>query len=177
MRSDTEELPVLDRGILSPQAKDHCRYCRVMLWILILVIVGIACISAAGCAPTVPQPPTGTPPPSPKPVDPLNAYLLYGVLVGILGIAASVAMLVWLPFKKTAFAFLAGSAALIGTCLTLRSILPYIGWITLAGAVVGGLVLLYHSRRLLVAARESWKHVPDDAPVVASVETFMNKIG
>lgn len=177
MRSDTEELPILDRGILTPQAGDQCRYCRILLWLLILVIVGLACLSAAGCA-TLPQPPVDAPPRvCPKQADPLPAFLVYGVLVGILGIAASVAMFVWLPFKKTALAFGAGSAALIGTCLTLRSILPYVGWITLAGAVIGGLVLLYHSRRLLVAARESWKHVPDDAPVVASVETFMNKIG
>lgn len=177
MRTDTEELPVLDRGILTPQAKDQCRYCRILLWLLIIVIVGLACLSVAGCAPTLPQPPPGQPAPVPKPVDPLMAYLVYGVLVGVLGVAASVAMLVWLPFKKTAMAFGAGSIALIVTCLTLRSVLPYIEWITLAGVAIGGLVLLYHGRRLLVAARESWKHVPDDAPVLPAVETFMNKIG
>lgn len=173
MTSDeTDELPALKRGILKSTGVRSSL--NVLLWILAAAIVGLCLFSAAGCAPRV----AFWTPPAPQAMepDPLKAYLVYGVLFGILGIGVGVAMFVWLPFKKTAVAIAAGSGAIIAVCLMLRSVLPYIGWIMLAATAIGAAAVLWHNRRLLVAARESWDHVPDDAKLSDGVEKLMNRI-
>ncbi len=176
VRTDTEDLPVLDRGILRESPSAKCAACRILLWVMIFTVIAVAILSSYGCAPRAAPSMPATPPPCNE-VDPLKAWLVYGVLVGIVGVGAGVAMFIWLPFKKTAIAIVGGAGAIIGTSLLVRSILPYMEWIVLGSATVAIGALLWHNRRLFVASREMWKHVPDDAPVLASVEKLMNKIG
>lgn len=142
--------------------------------VVILIFAGLLLLP--GCGDFRHAPMTTYVHPMPAP-DPLTGYLVYGVLAGILGVGVGVAMFVWLPFKRTAVAIAAGSGSVIAACLTLRSVLPYVGWIVLAGGIVGVAVLLWHNRRLLVAARESWDHVPEEAVVSAKVEKLMERIG
>lgn len=176
VRTDTEDLPILDRGILRPSPADKCSACRILLWVLIFAVITIGILSSTGCVSARTPAMPGTPPPCAE-VDPLKAWLVYGVLVGIVGVGVGVAMFIWLPFKKTAIAICGGAGAIIGTSLTVRSLLPYMEWIVLGSATVAVGALLWHNRKLFTAARESWKHVPDDAPVLASVAKLMDKIG
>ncbi len=175
VRTDTEDLPVLERGLLRESPTDKCRYCRVVFWVLVFAVVTVGILSNCGCAPRVPTVPI-TPAPCHE-TDPLKAWLVFGVLVGIVGVGVGVAMFIWLPFKKTAIAICGGAGAIIGTSLLVRSLLPYMEWIVLGGAIIAIAALLWHNRRLFVASREMWKHVPDDAPVLPSVEKLMEKIG
>ncbi len=175
IRTDTEDLPLgpLDRGIL--RSKDPCRHCRILLWAAIITVLVLTALSLQGCGEGLFRPVPPEAPPAP-PVDPLHAWLVYGVLVGIIGVGVGVALFIWLPFKKTAAAVVGGSGAIVATCLTVRSVLPYIGWVVLAGAVITAIAFLWHFRRTLACLKESWYHVPDDAPVAPKMEALIDRI-
>ncbi len=114
--------------------------------------------------------------PPPPYVDPLLAYMIYGVLVGTLGVAVGVALFIWLPFKRLAISVCGGSLGLIATCLLVRSVLPYIGWIVLALFAIAAVVAIINGRKLIAKLTEAWNHVPDNAPTSAALDAFMGKI-
>ena len=67
----------------------------------------------------------------------LSALLLWTVGAAMVGVAASVAALVWLPTKKLALSGVAGFGALLGCALTVKVIQPYLGWIVLGMFATG----------------------------------------
>ena len=79
----------------------------------------------------------------------LDTTVGWTVAIGILGLGASVAALIWLPvLKRTALACAAGFAAVIGAALTVQAVQPYLPWVglglILAAATVGILELRKH---------------------------------
>lgn len=79
----------------------------------------------------------------------LDVTVGWTVAIGILGLGASVAALIWLPvLKRTALACAAGFAAVIGCALMVQAVQPYLPWVglglILTAAVVGILELRKH---------------------------------
>ncbi len=107
-----------------------------MIRLVILLTCGAALCVTAGCfTPRVPG--AGLPTlPVPAGGADLNALLLYAVGVSFLGIAASVAALVWLPTKKLALAGLAGFGAMLACALGVKVAQPYLGYVVLGSFVL-----------------------------------------
>jgi hypothetical protein len=150
------------------------RWFDYVLWAAIMAALASILFLSSGCSL---RPAAAIVPPAPAASDGLGTWLLFGVLAGIVCVAAGIAVTVWLPIKRTGLAVVAFGGSLVGMCLFVREVLPYIGWVVLAGAVIGLAALLWNYRKLLGATRTAWDAVPESAVIPdPKVEAFLNKV-
>lgn len=93
-----------------------------------------------------------TPPPPPGGQE-LTDTLVWAMGVSFIGVAASVAALVWLPTKKIALAALAGFLAMFILAVGTKVIQPYLGYVVLGGMLLlaGGAAIVI--RKYVIANR------------------------
>ncbi len=75
----------------------------------------------------------------------VHTYNLLDLLLipALLAIAAGVAIMVWLPVKKTGLAVIAFGASLAFSVLFYHALLPYMPWVVLAALTVGAGYVIY----------------------------------
>lgn len=95
-----------------------------MRWLLVLPLLFVGCVKRGAA----PRPPGG---------HELTDLLVWAIGVSFIGVAASVAALVWLPTKKIALAALAGFLAMFVLAVGTKVVQPYLGYV-----VLGGMLLL-----------------------------------
>ena len=114
--------------------------------LLTLLVLALLAALFAGCAKRAPAGPGAAVPASPG--STLDAAMIWAVLVSMLGIAVSVAALVWLPVKRMALAGVAGFGAMLALALTVQVLRPYLMWIALAGVATAAVAAFLAIRNL-----------------------------